>query len=925
MDSATKLQNKLDKWEQKTDRYKASISRLEMKSQAIHDKQDKPLKSYTVVMYGSHDSITGENTVNFRLDSSVTTKSQYEKDKPRGLFHKLDAHIKTENIGFVVPVIKKDDNNPIGTNGAINTNASRRRIVLQNKALPTVLQDAVPYTKRTLLAAENAVIKAGDSFKHTAQPLAMAASNALKMQVSNEMYKSAQENTGLKATMGIANATVSTAQMIHKWSSNRRQYMVAQKGLKLEQKTELMKAKVEKLEMKSAMAKEKYAYKELRKSAKENGLDLKFTRAEKKKAWKKVFDSAQKGNYLEKPQMKSFQKASKADVLAAKEFKAAKQVYHTKLVKEKVFNTATGRTQTKYRRVIDKSRKKLQKPKKPDDFLVSASKMGLGALGNKAAMELANSDDVGTQAMGRGLQFGMSELSKANQKRAMQSKLKFDRKMAKAQMKMEKAHNELQIEKSKTEKPKLKKKDKKALKKAAAKKRNEKQFKETLKKKAKAVKDKAVAKAKDFVKKKMLPAMIGVGGAVVIILLIMIIPILFLGGNSNTGAILGVATYTTDREGLIEYNKAVNDLFWKWQSSINSKIDEYASGDTQEWLIKTNVCDGGPISNCVNISGSPYVEDTDNVYRVIKHLYGGEKCSFSYYDITCLYAYFTVKYKDDDWETVESEFDDFFDTYFYLDCKNDEKNQDIVKDESHNVLIDTHIKITCSDNHNHSTTGTPHFQDTLEQIYYYYLYDVDENNPMSIQKYIENELKSIGELNEDGVSEGELHYNMLMQSLGLHQVIDCAIYDVETGDAVNWSSLSRKSGTYGAIYNLNENSTEEGVLPDYRYKQTTQNTVNIQKVSDKLDIVAGGNGVIISKSFDSIEIEYPSEQLIITYSSLGGTAGMTSLTIGDDVTSGTHLFYSVSDGGMATVQLTAYCTETDEYINPLLVIKSSDN
>ena len=205
------------------------------------------------------------------------------------------------------------------------------------------------------------------------------------------------------------------------------------------------------------------------------------------------------------------------------------------------------------------------------------------------------------------------------------------------------------------------------------------------------------------------------------------------------------------------------------------------------------------------------------------------------------------------------------------------------------------------------------------------MYDVDENNPMSIQKYIENELKSIGELNEDGVSEGELHYNMLMQSLGLHQVIDCAIYDVETGDAVNWSSLSRKSGTYGAIYNLNENSTEEGVLPDYRYKQTTQNTVNIQKVSDKLDIVAGGNGVIISKSFDSIEIEYPSEQLIITYSSLGGTAGMTSLTIGDDVTSGTHLFYSVSDGGMATVQLTAYCTETDEYINPLLVIKSSDN
>lgn len=977
MDSATKLQNKLDKWESKTERYRASISRLEMKSQAYENKQDKPIKSYTVVLYGDNDS-----KAHFRLDTAVTTKSQYEKSKPRGILHKLDEHIKTENIGFVVPVIQTDD-------------TGKRSISLNNKALPSVLQDAAPYTKRTLLAAENAVIKAGDSFRHTAQPIAMAAANALKMQVSNQVYRAAQENTGLKAVVGATNAAISTSQMVHKWSSNRRQYMAAQKGLKLEQKTERMKAKVEKLEMKSAVKKEKFILSETKKIVKESGLDVKISRADKKKSWKKVFDSnnnhfvnkpelnlkaqrdtlkAEKKEYFKSKNEKNSgalkasedkfnaskekysdakdkfkaqkKKAKKLNSLESKEFKEAKKVYHTKLVKETYFNTATGRTQTKYHRVVDKTRKRVQKPKKPDDLFISASKMGFGALGNKVTAELANSDDVGTQALGKGLQFGMSELSKANQKRAAQSKLKFDKKMEKAKMKMEKAHNELQIEKSKPEKPKPKKKDKKARKKAAAKNRNAKQFKENLKKKAKALKDKAVAKVKELVKKKLLPALIGVGGAVFIILLVIMLPILLLGGNTDTGAVLGVAAYTTDREGLVNFNNDVNELYWKWQSDINSEMGSLSSDDTDKWVLKTISCSGGPLSDCPNMTSEPYVENPDNNYVVKKHLYKGEKNPLSSYDIMCLYAYFTVKYRDEDWASFSSEFSSFFNDNFELACK--EEYGDVQKNEIKEQLIDVHYSIDCTvttttapngaeiPSHSHTTDSEEHKVETTEIVMSYYLYPKDEENPMTIQKYILEQIKGIGEVYEDGQSEGEKHYEMLMKSLGLCQVIDYPVYNSETNEIVDWSNLNRKFGSFGVIEDIT-NYDLEGAQPDYRYTLDEQNDVNISLNVSQLEAVAGGKGIIKSKTSDTIEVEYPDDKLIITYSCTkvdswgniysNSLSGVTSLAVGDEVTTGTHLFYSNEDtfwGYSPGVKLTAYCTESNSYINPLLVIKSKE-
>lgn len=218
MDSDTKLKSKLEKWESKTDKYKASIIRLDMKSQAIQDKQDRPMKTHSVTIYSDNEA---GGKVHFRIDTTQTTKCQHENNKSRGLLHKLDAHIQTENIGFVVPIINTEKQAK-GANGAINGNFKKITVSLQSKALPSVLRDAAPYTKKTLLAAENAVLKTADAFKHTAQPVMRSAVGALRTQVSNQVYKAAHENTGLKATVGTASAAISTGRMLQKWSSNKK-------------------------------------------------------------------------------------------------------------------------------------------------------------------------------------------------------------------------------------------------------------------------------------------------------------------------------------------------------------------------------------------------------------------------------------------------------------------------------------------------------------------------------------------------------------------------------------------------------------------------------------------------------------------------------------------------------------------------------
>lgn len=835
MDSDTKLKNKLDKWEQKSDKYKASVNRLEMKSQAIQDKQDKPMKTHSVTIY--RDTEAG-GKLGIRVETTHTTKSEHEKHRARGVFHKLDAHIKTENLG--------------------NT-------------FPTMLRDAVPYTKKTLLNAENFVLKTGDAFKHTTQPFTRNAVGALRTQISNQVYKSAQENTGLKATVGAANAAITTGRTLQKWSSNRKKYLVQKKGLRLEQRTQYMKSKVDKLEMKSAVAKEKYLLKELKSNAKANGLDVKLTRAEKKKSWKKVFDGAQKsksldgaksGKIFEKPEMKAFQKASKTDVLAAKEFKQAAKVYETKLVKEKYVNTATGKTKTRYKRVVDKSKKKVQKPKKPDDLFTSVSKMGLGALGNKAMSELTASDDVGVQALGKGLQFGASEISKAHRKSVANSKLKFEKKMSKAQMKMEKAHNKLEFEQRKAQTPKptkaekkSKKAQKKAQKKAAAKNRNAKQFKENLKKQAKKLKDKAAAEVKQFIKKKMLPAFIGVGFGVVILLLIGILPILLLGGGTGSGGVLaGMSVYPVDNkiltDTLLAYNDELNVFFDNCVSKIAQMEEEYGQS--------------------INIS--------EGIYNNVRYNFAGVKATFRY-DIFKMASYLSAKYRND-WSSAEAECRSMIKTLFELDCK--EENGDHFHTEWEAQIGST-------------KDGKAIMGKLSTDIYNYYIYPKDG---ITLEQYIQEQLSNIGEPNEDGKTEYELHYDFLMEAYGGHQKIGTPLPDFK-----DWTSSAKTS-----IY--------EHIPPSQA--ETIENCIGIACGSGK-KVTAGGDGVVTSIGDGSITVTY-GDDFVVTYY---GNVSSTDLELNSVVAYGDVLFKTSDgeDGSPYNLQISVYDNSVGSYVNPAFVME----
>lgn len=835
MDSDTKLKNKLDKWEQKSDKYKASVNRLEMKSQAIQDKQDKPMKTHSVTIY--RDTEAG-GKLGIRVETTHTTKSEHEKHRARGVFHKLDAHIKTENLG--------------------NT-------------FPTMLRDAVPYTKKTLLNAENFVLKTSDAFKHTTQPFTRNAVGALRTQISNQVYKSAQENTGLKATVGAANAAITTGRTLQKWSSNRKKYLVQKKGLRLEQRTQYMKSKVDKLEMKSAVAKEKYLLKELKSNAKANGLDVKLTRAEKKKSWKKVFDGAQKsksldgaksGKIIEKPEMKAFQKASKTDVLAAKEFKQAAKVYETKLVKEKYVNTATGKTKTRYKRVVDKSKKKVQKPKKPDDLFTSVSKMGLGALGNKAMSELTASDDVGVQALGKGLQFGASEISKAHRKSVANSKLKFEKKMSKAQMKMEKAHNKLEFEQRKAQTPKptkaekkSKKAQKKAQKKAAAKNRNAKQFKENLKKQAKKLKDKAAAEVKQFIKKKMLPAFIGVGFGVVILLLIGILPILLLGGGTGSGGVLaGMSVYPVDNkiltDTLLAYNDELNVFFDNCVSKIAQMEEEYGQS--------------------INIS--------EGIYNNVRYNFAGVKATFRY-DIFKMASYLSAKYRND-WSSAEAECRSMIKTLFELDCK--EENGDHFHTEWEAQIGST-------------KDGKAIMGKLSTDIYNYYIYPKDG---ITLEQYIQEQLSNIGEPNEDGKTEYELHYDFLMEAYGGHQKIGTPLPDFK-----DWTSSAKTS-----IY--------EHIPPSQA--ETIENCIGIACGSGK-KVTAGGDGVVTSIGDGSITVTY-GDDFVVTYY---GNVSSTDLELNGVVAYGDVLFKTSDgeDGSPYNLQISVYDNSVGSYVNPAFVME----
>lgn len=959
-----KLQNNLDKWAGKTEHLTNKLQKVEMKSQAHADKDIKNFHSFTF-----YSDENGRLSVSHNVERM--TKSRHEASKGRGILHKLDARFSNENVGFVY----------------LGKSQTGKGLELRSADIPEPLRKARHFAFKGALATETAALNTMDNFKRgVVDPAANLALNKAR----NELYRAGQENAGLKAATMTAGTAYSAAMGLKRWGASRKEYLQQSKGIKFENKQVRLKNKIEKLELKSAAAKETALTKALIAGAKEGGLDVKFSRAEKKKAWRQVYNGSKGDGYLRsgknirkeekwtnkhsdaKPLEKN--PATKLDKRINKldktEFKNAKKVYKTKTVKKEYVNDLTGKKGIKHERVVDTSRKKRPKLKKPPSLMGMAVAGGAKKLGRKAMSEMATDDNTAISATGKGLQFLASELPKNHRRSAQQSKLKFEKKQAKAELKMESARSEkLILEKERANgktKPPSKKEKKQARKKASQKKHNAQAFKERAKKAAKKVQEKAASAAKEFFFSKA--KFIGIAALIGVMILIMPMLLLSLlggggGGAGADGTIVGMATYTEDREGLMEFNAAYNKLMWEWQKNINDKMTSLKAKDTKEWEWVLNPCSGGSISTCKHIEGHSYTPDTNNVYKVIKTLYGGEKCNFSQYDITCLYAYFTVKYRDNDWASVSDEMGNFFNDNFELVSKDKDKLIDIEETKT----LDYHITMECKEvknppatdpqgkpvntgyHYEHSGRADPHNVDVTKKITYYYLYK-KKNGYNTVEEYIRDKIKQIGEsggdddevndygikVNEDGKTDGELHYEFLLESLGLHQVIDFPVLD-ENGDQIDWSKINSNAdgriyGKLTELYNKNEGTGHPKDMA-YRQKEEDINYVNIPYSGERLECVAGGSGVIKSKTSNSVTVEYTKEKLLVTYTCTstdvfgnvhdGNTKGMTTLSVGSTVEKGTHLFYGdATDGNNPSVKIVAHDTELDADINPLLVIQS---
>lgn len=946
-----KLKNNLDKWSAKSEHLTNKLQKVEMKSQVHAEKDLKNFHSFT--FYSDENGKVG---VQHNVDR--VTKSEHEYKKGRGILHKLDARFSGENIGFVY----------------LGKSQTGKGLELKSKDMPEPLRKARHFAYKGALKAESAALYTKDAFQHVIGDKAV---NLAVNKARNEIYKAGQENAGMKALTVTAGTTYSAAMGLKRWGASRKEYLQQSKGIKLENKQVRLKNKVEKLEMKSAAAKETALTKALIAGAKEGGLDINISRAEKKKAWRQVYNGSKGDGYLrsgkniakeekwsnkhsgEPPlEKKSATKIDKRiDKLDKKEFKNAKKLYKTKVVKQEYVNDLTGEKLVRRERVVDTSRKKRPKVKKPDSLAYMAVAGSVKKLGRKAMSELATDDNAGASALGKALQFTASEMSRSKQQLARQSKLKFEKKQEKAKLKMDSARSEkLMLEKEraagKTEPPSKKAKkenQKQARKKSSQKKRNAEAFKERAKKAAKKAKEKAASAVKEFFASKAK----FIGAAALVGVMILLLPIMMLsmlggggGGAGADGAIIGTATYTNDRKGLIKFNDDFNKQMWKWQKNINDIMTSNKSGDTEEWEWVLNACSGGPISSCEHIEGSDYEVSPDNVYNVKKTLYGGEKCGFSSYDITCIYAYFTVKYKDKDWKSVSDEFGNFFANYFEVASK----DGDTLIDISGSKMLDVHVTMSCEKKPNppaYDDKGKPvntgfhyehhghpeaHNVDVTKVIRYCYLYPKAEYS--NIREYIQDLVKQIGkeggdnvndygiEVNEDGKTEGELHYEFLLESLGLHQVVNFPALD-GSGEPIDWSTLGGKFGTVTELYNVNE-GTEHPADYAYREKSEKIEYIDIPFDGDRLECVAGGSGVVKSKTSDSVTIEYPEEKLVITYTGSGGSVrSLTTLSTGSKVEDGTHLFYCDKNGSEnPSLRVTAHDTELDKDINPLLVIQS---
>lgn len=677
------------------------------------------------------------------------------------------------------------------------------------------LMKTKPFTgiKKNALALENVALRVGDTAKTFGRPIG----SALKVKATNTLYGAAQQETGLKAATavgrGLAGGIAASGRIFISHHRQKMQY----KTYQLKQQRQNFKAKLDDIDL--ALGKKVDTH-----------LKLEFG-----------------GN-------------KKENALVRKEFKNAKKAYNTRTVVEN----------GKKVKVVDKSSPKMQKVKKPKPIVIqlgtAGMKAGIRSVKNSALNKMSTSEDSGAQALGKGLQFTSNELARLKGKRAASSKLKFDKKVAKAQVRMDMAHNKLQFEQSKTKNKSKKSTTKNAQKKSLQKRYNKSIFKKQQAKNAKKAASKtATKKAGSLLASKAKYAALGVLGVIILMLVPMSCTCAGCSGGGS-GALGQVINYTVYSQSNIKLTETEN--------KYAQAIEAYYSAAKEE--VKA-------IDDAAIESNEEPSEDNDYTVTVLRHNFIGISTNAAKYDIFTLFSYLSAKYHDD-WSDVYTEFAEMVTKFLTLEEIGTPytftvTNTVTEKDEDGEPLTDEDgevIKHTYTYNY---------------EIHFYHValkseYDADTY----LDEYAREQLEGL--YVEEGEDTGLAHYELLLQGEGGHQTLSSPLPECD-----GWNRNC-------SLYAPNA----------YQSKKPLENCIGVN-CEQNTKVTASGDGKVISKNDTSIQISY--DGFIVTYhtGNLASAFGVES-TVRD----GDFLFATNGEAGNYPLQISVYEESTHQYVNPLLIM-----
>lgn len=862
-DTSAIVRRAVDKPIDTVNKHSDSVFKAEQKlstAQAKYDKLGVEKSVHRVRMYSEYDSASNSNKVHVALDTTKMSREDFAKHKQdnRGLLHKIDSHFQNQNVGLMYARVQK----PL----RLDENGKRHLqspITMHSLNTPHFVQNAGKAVWDKALKSEAGLFRYGDTAKRL---LVDPTSQAAKVAILNKLNEAGRDNLGADIMQKGSRATLTVARGM----LNYRKDMLAYKATRLENKRDKAALNLEKKKMRAATAHNKEIFKASKARSMTFGLNPKAKKDKiaVKNSWSKVFDSSDGKKYIKAPEKarldknampkEQFKHEKKMNKLERKEFKYEKKAYKSVKVKQRYFNSATGRFQTKTVKMVDKSRLKKPKARKPTSLAARPALAGIGALRNKAFNAMSQNDNTAVQAAGKGASYAFSEFSRSYQASLKRRDKLYEKRVNKARMKAEKTGAKLEVEKNKnpfSENSSKKKNKKKAQKKQLQKKRNSQMFKENLKKAAKKAKDEIAKKAADFIAGKGKFVALGVLAMIMIMMVPMILS-MFLGGGGSSfvGGSAALSVYPVDNkiltDTLLAYNDELNVFFDNCVSKIAQMEEEYGQS--------------------INIS--------EGIYNNVRYNFAGVKATFRY-DIFKMASYLSAKYRND-WSSAEAECRSMIKTLFELDCK--EENGDHFHTEWEAQIGST-------------KDGKAIMGKLSTDIYNYYIYPKDG---ITLEQYIQEQLSNIGEPNEDGKTEYELHYDFLMEAYGGHQKIGTPLPDFK-----DWTSSAKTS-----IY--------EHIPPSQA--ETIENCIGIACGSGK-KVTAGGDGVVTSIGDGSITVTY-GDDFVVTYY---GNVSSTDLELNSVVAYGDVLFKTSDgeDGSPYNLQISVYDNSVGSYVNPAFVME----